>query len=103
MIQALAFYLFASLVVLSGVMVITAKNPVHSVLWLIVAFFNAAGNRLNQQETEEQKLFHDAKFTEHNGGRQQEKDSDSRCRATVDFAGLIAYQAGVLFQTIRDK
>ena len=43
MIQALAFYLFASLVVLSGVMVITAKNPVHSVLWLIVAFFNAAG------------------------------------------------------------
>ena len=43
MIQALAFYLFATLVVLSGVMVITAKNPVHSVLWLIVAFFNAAG------------------------------------------------------------
>ena len=43
MIQALAFYLFAALAVLSGVMVITAKNPVHSVLWLIVAFFNAAG------------------------------------------------------------
>ena len=43
MIQALAFYLFASLVVLSGAMTITAKNPVHSVLWLILAFFNAAG------------------------------------------------------------
>src|SRR5579863_1675696 len=43
MIQALAFYLFASLVVLSGVVTITARNPVHSVLWLILAFFNAAG------------------------------------------------------------
>ena len=43
MIQALAFYLFAALVVLSGAMTITAKNPVHSVLWLILAFFNAAG------------------------------------------------------------
>jgi len=43
MIQALAFYLFAALAVLSAVMVITAKNPVHSVLWLILAFFNAAG------------------------------------------------------------
>ena len=43
MIQLLAFYLFAALVVASGVMVITARNPVHSVLWLILAFFNAAG------------------------------------------------------------
>ena len=43
MIQALAFYLFASLVVLSGILTIVARNPVHSVLWLIVAFFNAAG------------------------------------------------------------
>ena len=41
--QALAFYLFASITVLSGAMVISAKNPVHSVLWLILAFFNAAG------------------------------------------------------------
>ena len=38
-----AFYLFASVLLLSAVMVISAKNPVHSVLWLIVAFFNAAG------------------------------------------------------------
>ncbi|MGB3472017.1 MAG: NADH-quinone oxidoreductase subunit J [Erythrobacter sp.] len=43
MIQALAFYLFASIVIASAVMVIMARNPVHSVLWLILAFFNAAG------------------------------------------------------------
>ena len=43
MIQVLAFYLFSALVILSAVLVITARNPVHSVLWLIVAFFNAAG------------------------------------------------------------
>ena len=43
MIQALAFYLFATVTVLAGAMVIGAKNPVHSVLWLILAFFNAAG------------------------------------------------------------
>ena len=40
---ALAFYLFAGLLLTSGLMVITARNPVHSVLWLILAFFNAAG------------------------------------------------------------
>ncbi|MBU6166287.1 MAG: NADH-quinone oxidoreductase subunit J [Alphaproteobacteria bacterium] len=40
---AFAFYLFAGLLLLSGLMVITARNPVHSVLWLILAFFNAAG------------------------------------------------------------
>ncbi len=43
MIQALAFYLFASVVIASAVMVIMSRNPVHSVLWLILAFFNAAG------------------------------------------------------------
>jgi NADH-quinone oxidoreductase subunit J len=42
-IQALAFYLFAAVVLLSGGMVVTARNPVHAVLWLILAFFNAAG------------------------------------------------------------
>jgi NADH-quinone oxidoreductase subunit J len=41
--QALAFYLFATISVLSGLLVITARNPVHSVLFLILAFFNAAG------------------------------------------------------------
>lgn len=43
MIQALAFYLFAIVVLVSGVMTIASRNPVHSVLWLILAFFNAAG------------------------------------------------------------
>ena len=43
MIQLIAFYLFASLTVLSGAVTILARNPVHSVLWLILAFFNAAG------------------------------------------------------------
>src|SRR5882757_11375061 len=42
-IQALAFYLFAIVAMASGVMVISARNPVHSVLFLILAFFNAAG------------------------------------------------------------
>ncbi len=39
----LFFYLFAALAVLSGAMVILARNPVHAVLFLILAFFNAAG------------------------------------------------------------
>jgi NADH-quinone oxidoreductase subunit J len=41
--QAAAFYLFASIVIAAGVMVIASRNPVHSVLFLILAFFNAAG------------------------------------------------------------
>lgn len=43
MIATLCFYLFSALAVISGVMVISARNPVHSVLFLILAFFNAAG------------------------------------------------------------
>ena len=43
MIQAFVFYLFATIVIASGVMTIASRNPVHSVLWLIMAFFNAAG------------------------------------------------------------
>jgi NADH-quinone oxidoreductase subunit J len=42
-IQTIAFYLFASLVIASAALTIMARNPVHSVLWLILAFFNAAG------------------------------------------------------------
>jgi NADH-quinone oxidoreductase subunit J len=42
MIAALAFYLFAAVLIASAVMVVTARNPVHSVLFLILAFFNAA-------------------------------------------------------------
>ena len=43
MIALLAFYLFATLTIASALAVIFARNPVHSVLWLILAFFNAAG------------------------------------------------------------
>jgi NADH-quinone oxidoreductase subunit J len=42
-IQTLAFYLFATVVIVSAMLTVTARNPVHSVLWLILAFFNAAG------------------------------------------------------------
>src|SRR5215208_2273723 len=41
--QAIAFYVFAIVTVAAAFMVIAAKNPVHSVLFLILAFFNAAG------------------------------------------------------------
>ena len=37
------FYVFAAITCLSGLMVVSARNPVHSVLFLILAFFNAAG------------------------------------------------------------
>ena len=43
MIAILAFYLFATLTIVPAIAVIFARNPVHSVLWLILAFFNAAG------------------------------------------------------------
>jgi NADH-quinone oxidoreductase subunit J len=42
-IQALAFYLFAGILVASAVMVVSARNAVHSVLYLILCFFNAGG------------------------------------------------------------
>ncbi|HWN51071.1 MAG TPA: NADH-quinone oxidoreductase subunit J, partial [Xanthobacteraceae bacterium] len=42
-VAAVFFYLFASICVASAVMVIASKNPVHSVLFLILAFVNAAG------------------------------------------------------------
>src|SRR5690349_20027357 len=42
MITAAAFYLFATILIASAVMVVTARNPVHSVLFLILAFFNAS-------------------------------------------------------------
>ncbi|RYE68091.1 MAG: NADH-quinone oxidoreductase subunit J, partial [Oxalobacteraceae bacterium] len=37
------FYVFAAVMVLAGLRVITAKNPVHAALFLVLAFFNAAG------------------------------------------------------------
>jgi NADH-quinone oxidoreductase subunit J len=42
-VAALFFYLFAGICVAAGFMVIAARNPVHSVLYLILAFVNAAG------------------------------------------------------------
>ena len=43
MIEAMIFYLFSTITVASGVLVISSRNPVHSVLFLILAFFNSAG------------------------------------------------------------
>jgi NADH-quinone oxidoreductase subunit J len=43
LLHAIFFYLFAGVTVASAVMVIAARNPVHSVLFLILAFVNAAG------------------------------------------------------------
>ncbi|MEW5422593.1 NADH-quinone oxidoreductase subunit J [Amorphus sp. 3PC139-8] len=42
-VQTLFFYLFAAVTVASAFMVISSRNPVHSVLFLILAFFNSAG------------------------------------------------------------
>src|SRR5580693_5184453 len=41
--QAIAFYILAAATLGSGLLVISARNPVHSVLFLIAAFFSAAG------------------------------------------------------------
>ncbi|MDT3686660.1 MAG: NADH-quinone oxidoreductase subunit J [Pseudorhodoplanes sp.] len=43
MIPSLFFYLFATICIASALMVIASRNPVHSVLYLILAFVNAAG------------------------------------------------------------
>ena len=41
--QAIAFYLMSAVTLVAGFCVVSARNPVHSVLWLILAFFSAAG------------------------------------------------------------
>jgi len=43
MLVAIAFYLFSAVLIASAMMVVAARNPVHSVLFLILSFFNAAG------------------------------------------------------------
>ena len=43
MIETLFFYVFAGVTCLAGLMVVSSRNPVHSVLFLILAFFNSAG------------------------------------------------------------
>jgi len=42
MITEILFYIFAAVLLLSAAMVVSVRNPVHSVLFLILAFFNAA-------------------------------------------------------------
>jgi len=42
-VQVIAFYILATIVVLSALFVVSARNPVHSVLWLILGFFTSAG------------------------------------------------------------
>lgn len=42
-VQAIAFYLLAFVTIAAGLLVVSARNPVHSVLFLITAFFSAAG------------------------------------------------------------
>ena len=44
--QAALFYFFAAILVFAGLRVITARNPVHSALWLVLAFFTAAAHWL---------------------------------------------------------
>ena len=43
MLQVIAFYALATVAVLSAFLVVAARNPVHSVMWLITAFFSSAG------------------------------------------------------------
>ena len=42
-VQAIAFYLLSAVMLVAGLGVVSARNPVHSVLFLITAFFSAAG------------------------------------------------------------
>ncbi len=44
--QALLFYLFAAILVFAALRVVTARNPVHAALWLVLSFFTAAAHWL---------------------------------------------------------
>ncbi len=43
LLSAIAFYVFAAVATAAGLLVVLSRNPVHSVLWLILAFFSSAG------------------------------------------------------------
>lgn len=43
MIESITFYIFATLLLISALRVITARNPVHAVMWLVFSFFNGTG------------------------------------------------------------
>jgi NADH-quinone oxidoreductase subunit J len=45
-IQAILFYVFSAILVFAALRVVTARNPVHAVLWLVLAFFTAAAHWL---------------------------------------------------------
>ena len=45
--SAFAFYLFAISAIAGGLLTVMSRNPVHSVLWLILAFFNAASSPMD--------------------------------------------------------
>ena len=47
--QTALFYIFAAILVFAAVRVVTARNPVHAVLWLVLAFFTAAAHWLMLQ------------------------------------------------------
>jgi NADH-quinone oxidoreductase subunit J len=42
-VEVLLFYIFSAIAIISGSMVISARNPIHSVLFLVLVFCNAAG------------------------------------------------------------
>ena len=42
--QAVLFYIFSAILVFAGLRVVTARNPVHAALWLVLAFFTAAAH-----------------------------------------------------------
>jgi NADH-quinone oxidoreductase subunit J len=44
--QAVLFYVFAAILVFAALRVVTARNPVHAALWLVLAFFTAAAHWL---------------------------------------------------------
>jgi NADH-quinone oxidoreductase subunit J len=41
--EIVLFFLFSSIAIASGIMVVSSKNPVHSILYLVLVFFNASG------------------------------------------------------------
>src|SRR5258705_3003768 len=41
--QTIIFYVFAAVLILAALMVVTTRNPVHAALWLVLSFFSAAG------------------------------------------------------------
>jgi NADH:ubiquinone oxidoreductase subunit 6 (subunit J) len=45
-VQGILFYVFAAIIVFAALRVVTARNPVHSALWLVLAFFTAAAHWL---------------------------------------------------------